>query len=89
MSYWICPECGANLDPGEKCECQCIEMKQKKEFIFRLKLLLMQADVELQDLQLLDMDTVRAIYRSGAKRDINIAADSRIAIVRDVAKYII
>lgn len=20
--YWTCPECGANLDPGEKCECE-------------------------------------------------------------------
>lgn len=20
--YWICPYCGANLDPGEHCGCQ-------------------------------------------------------------------
>ena len=20
--YWTCPYCGANLDPGEKCDCQ-------------------------------------------------------------------
>lgn len=20
--YWTCPECGANLDHGEKCDCQ-------------------------------------------------------------------
>jgi len=20
--YWTCPECGANLDPGEKCDCE-------------------------------------------------------------------
>jgi hypothetical protein len=19
--FWTCPECGANLDPGEKCDC--------------------------------------------------------------------
>lgn len=19
--YWICPKCGAHLDPGEKCDC--------------------------------------------------------------------
>lgn len=19
--YWICPDCGAYLDPGEKCDC--------------------------------------------------------------------
>ena len=20
--YWTCPHCGANLDPGERCDCQ-------------------------------------------------------------------
>ena len=20
--YWTCPECGANLDPGERCDCE-------------------------------------------------------------------
>lgn len=20
--YWTCPHCGANLDPGEKCDCR-------------------------------------------------------------------
>ena len=25
--YWTCPECGANLDPGEKCDCN----KEEKE----------------------------------------------------------
>ena len=20
--FWTCPHCGANLDPGEKCDCQ-------------------------------------------------------------------
>ncbi len=20
--YWTCPHCGANLDPGEHCECE-------------------------------------------------------------------
>ena len=20
--YWICPRCGSNLDPGEKCDCE-------------------------------------------------------------------
>ncbi len=22
MQYYTCPECGQNLDPGEKCDCQ-------------------------------------------------------------------
>lgn len=26
--YWTCPECGANLDPGEKCDCK--EQEEKK-----------------------------------------------------------
>ena len=28
--YWTCPHCGANLDPGEKCDCQ-DTMEQKKQ----------------------------------------------------------
>ena len=22
MYYWTCPDCGANLDPGERCDCK-------------------------------------------------------------------
>lgn len=22
MQYWICPDCGSYLDPGERCDCQ-------------------------------------------------------------------
>ena len=22
MKYWTCPKCGANLDFGEKCDCE-------------------------------------------------------------------
>ena len=22
MAYRVCPDCGAHLDPGEKCDCQ-------------------------------------------------------------------
>lgn len=28
--YWTCPLCGANLDPGERCDCE-EEEKEVKE----------------------------------------------------------
>lgn len=28
--YWTCPICGANLDPGESCDCQ-EDNKNKEE----------------------------------------------------------
>ena len=32
MSYFTtCPDCGANLDPGEKCDCQQAVKKIKKK----------------------------------------------------------
>lgn len=34
--YYVCPDCGSNLDPGEKCDCA---RKEKKEFLSeRLKI---------------------------------------------------
>lgn len=33
MAYYsICPNCGASLDPGEKCDCQ--EEKERKQDFF-------------------------------------------------------
>jgi len=32
--YSVCPFCGANLDPGERCDCQqaqAVQMKTKKK----------------------------------------------------------
>lgn len=29
--YHVCPDCGANLDPGEKCDCQKIKTYTIKE----------------------------------------------------------
>lgn len=31
MCYRVCPLCGANLDPGERCTCQDEEMQKKAE----------------------------------------------------------
>lgn len=27
MAYRVCPDCGANLDPGEICDCQTDELE--------------------------------------------------------------
>ncbi len=27
MVYKTCPECGANLDPGERCDCESVDSK--------------------------------------------------------------
>lgn len=32
MSYYrVCPNCGANLDPGERCDCQDEEDRDERE----------------------------------------------------------
>ncbi len=31
MQYWTCPLCGANLDRGEKCDCQNEEKKKQRQ----------------------------------------------------------
>ncbi len=35
--YRVCPSCGANLDPGEKCDCEKVrkEKREKLEKIIR------------------------------------------------------
>ena len=44
MYYRECPLCGANLDPGEKCDCQ--DAKKKREELIRI-LLIRQPDGQL------------------------------------------
>lgn len=34
MQYWTCPLCGANLDNGEKCDCEG-EKEKRQEFFSR------------------------------------------------------
>ena len=31
MNYWTCPLCGANLDPGERCDCEARNEQQTTE----------------------------------------------------------
>lgn len=31
MAYYnVCPKCGCNLDPGEKCDCESLKMEQQE-----------------------------------------------------------
>ncbi|MCD7891566.1 MAG: hypothetical protein LUG26_07475 [Ruminococcus sp.] len=32
--YNVCPDCGSNLDPGEKCDCERKKQERKIEFDF-------------------------------------------------------
>lgn len=39
MAYYItCPNCGSNLDPGEKCDCECEKEKNREFFGSHLKM---------------------------------------------------
>ena len=59
MAYRVCPNCGAHLDLEEKCDCV-EDLYEKKEFVKIFKILLLKADVDLSDLQLIDNETVEA-----------------------------
>lgn len=91
MPYRICPHCGANLDPEEKCNCQEEEDEDRsyqgtvyKELEQTLKLT--RAGVE--SLELADEETVVIHYEGGGKRPVNIALDSATVIIRDVARVV-
>lgn len=43
---------------------------------------------EVADLQLLDDETVRIIYEDGGVQSVNIACDSGMGIIRDIARAI-
>lgn len=87
MIFNVCEKCGAALDPGEKCDCK-EEFAQKESFIKTLQLCLINADVDLIELNLIDNETVEARFLGGGSRRIDIAADSKLAIVKDVANHI-
>lgn len=31
MLYYTCPDCGANLDPGERCDCRSKKVQERSE----------------------------------------------------------
>ncbi len=62
-------------------------MENKEDIVKRLKLLLMstRAGSNIEDLVLSEnQDEVTIIFKQGGKKYINIAADSGIAIIKDV-----
>lgn len=86
MTYRICPDCGDTLDPGERCNCR--EMAEKQEFLNTLQILLIKADVNVKSLELTDEETVKLTFLNGYTKRIDIAADSRLAIIKDVVNNI-
>ncbi|MFG6378706.1 MAG: hypothetical protein K1W19_10405 [Lachnospiraceae bacterium] len=37
MQYWTCSLCGANLDSGEKCDCEEKSRQQKDFYLHKMK----------------------------------------------------
>lgn len=62
-------------------------MENREEIVKRLKLLLMatRAGSGIADL-VLDGQKVTILFKSGYRRDVNIAADSGVAVIMDVIK---
>lgn len=62
---------------------------QKKEIILNsLLATLRYTDAQINDLVLIDDETVEIRYQSGGTYKVNIAADSGTAMIRDIMKYI-
>ena len=60
----------------------------KKEFIAKYAELLRMTREKIDSLELIDDETVVIRYESGYGQKVNIACDSGMAIIRDVAKAI-
>lgn len=63
-------------------------MEEKRAFIELLETVLIAANVDVCSLELVDNDTVMIHYFGGGKRRINIACDSKIAIIKDVVSRV-
>ena len=49
MAYYnVCPKCGCNLDPGEKCDCESLKIEHQETSRFFYSQFLTQADVRVQ-----------------------------------------
>lgn len=59
----------------------------KTELVRKLAELLRMTRLDIKDLELLDEDTVIIHYDCGSTKEIDITADSGIAIIRDVCKH--
>lgn len=67
-------------------------MEDKKEIIFWLKQTLRatRAGADIAKMDLMDGgDTVRILFNSGCTKEVNIACDSGIAIIKDVVASLI
>lgn len=66
-------------------------MENKEEIVMRLKILLRatRAGEAVADLILHNQqDKVTILYRAGYTKEVDITADSGIAIIRDILKYV-
>lgn len=60
----------------------------KQEFIEKYSELLFMTREEISHLDLVDDETVLIVYANGYRKRVNIAADSGISIIRDVARQV-
>ena len=60
----------------------------KEDFINKYSELLQMTREEVRELELIDSETVAIVYKNGHVKKVNIAADSGISIIRDVARMV-
>lgn len=61
----------------------------KKELVKKLAELLQMTRLDIENLELLDKNTVMIHYECGSTKAVDITADSGIAIIRDVCRHVI